>query len=70
LFASLHHHVFPVPTLFFIYPCWQPMIKELIRIGAQFIGYREYASKTEGNDSLLILVHNFLLLLCRNFDYF
>ncbi|KAK1693434.1 hypothetical protein QYE76_010131 [Lolium multiflorum] len=24
-----------------------PMIKELIRIGAQFIGYREYASKTE-----------------------
>jgi hypothetical protein len=21
LFASLHHHVFPVPTLFFIYPC-------------------------------------------------
>ncbi|KAK1631306.1 hypothetical protein QYE76_005621 [Lolium multiflorum] len=26
----------------------RPMIKELIRIGAQFIGYREYASKTEG----------------------
>ncbi|KAK1686665.1 hypothetical protein QYE76_047513 [Lolium multiflorum] len=25
----------------------RPMIKELIRIGAQFIGYREYASKTE-----------------------
>ncbi|KAK1619607.1 hypothetical protein QYE76_025124 [Lolium multiflorum] len=24
-----------------------PMIKDLIRIGAQFIGYREYASKTE-----------------------
>ncbi|KAK1645330.1 hypothetical protein QYE76_063135 [Lolium multiflorum] len=24
-----------------------PMIKELIRIGAQFIGYREYANKTE-----------------------
>ncbi|KAK1663942.1 hypothetical protein QYE76_052101 [Lolium multiflorum] len=24
-----------------------PMIKELFRIGAQFIGYREYASKTE-----------------------
>ncbi|KAK1611387.1 hypothetical protein QYE76_035060 [Lolium multiflorum] len=24
-----------------------PMIKELIRIGAQFVGYREYASKTE-----------------------
>ncbi|KAK1603703.1 hypothetical protein QYE76_027376 [Lolium multiflorum] len=24
-----------------------PMIKELVRIGAQFIGYREYASKTE-----------------------
>ncbi|KAK1653435.1 hypothetical protein QYE76_071240 [Lolium multiflorum] len=25
----------------------QPMIKDLIRIGSQFIGYREYASKTE-----------------------
>ncbi|KAK1693211.1 hypothetical protein QYE76_009908 [Lolium multiflorum] len=25
----------------------RPMIKELLRIGAQFIGYREYASKTE-----------------------
>nr|XP_051229751.1 uncharacterized protein LOC127347624 [Lolium perenne] len=24
-----------------------PMIKELIRIGSQFIGYREYASRTE-----------------------
>ncbi|KAK1632403.1 hypothetical protein QYE76_006718 [Lolium multiflorum] len=24
-----------------------PMIKELVRIGAQFVGYREYASKTE-----------------------
>ncbi|KAK1642426.1 hypothetical protein QYE76_060231 [Lolium multiflorum] len=33
-------------------PTWmwlleRPMIKDLIRIGAQFIGYREYASKTE-----------------------
>jgi hypothetical protein len=44
------------------------MIKELFRIGAQFIGYREYASKTEGNNSLLALVYNFLLLFCRNFD--
>ncbi|KAK1668356.1 hypothetical protein QYE76_056515 [Lolium multiflorum] len=26
---------------------YRPMIKDLIRIGAQFIGYREYASKTE-----------------------
>ncbi|KAK1632208.1 hypothetical protein QYE76_006523 [Lolium multiflorum] len=26
---------------------YRPMIKELVRIGAQFIGYREYASKTE-----------------------
>ena len=26
------------------------MIKELIRIGSQFIGYREYASRTEGNN--------------------
>ncbi|KAK1631771.1 hypothetical protein QYE76_006086 [Lolium multiflorum] len=25
----------------------QPMIKELLRIGSQFIGYREYASRTE-----------------------
>ncbi|KAK1606919.1 hypothetical protein QYE76_030592 [Lolium multiflorum] len=25
----------------------KPMIKDLIRIGSQFIGYREYASKTE-----------------------
>ncbi|KAK1608887.1 hypothetical protein QYE76_032560 [Lolium multiflorum] len=25
----------------------QPMIKDLLRIGAQFVGYREYASKTE-----------------------
>ncbi|KAK1610985.1 hypothetical protein QYE76_034658 [Lolium multiflorum] len=25
----------------------QPMIKDLIRIGSQFIGYREYASRTE-----------------------
>ncbi|KAK1620965.1 hypothetical protein QYE76_026482 [Lolium multiflorum] len=24
-----------------------PMVKELLRIGAQFVGYREYASKTE-----------------------
>ncbi|KAK1612241.1 hypothetical protein QYE76_035914 [Lolium multiflorum] len=29
------------------YPLQWPMIKELIRIGAQFIGYREYANKTE-----------------------
>jgi hypothetical protein len=46
------------------------MIKELIRIGAQFVGYHEYASKTEGNDSLLAFVHDFLLLFYRNFDYF
>ncbi|KAK1660266.1 hypothetical protein QYE76_048425 [Lolium multiflorum] len=26
---------------------YRPMIKELIRIGSQFIGYREYASRTE-----------------------
>ncbi|KAK1615744.1 hypothetical protein QYE76_021261 [Lolium multiflorum] len=26
---------------------YRPMIKDLIRIGSQFIGYREYASKTE-----------------------
>ncbi|KAK1683588.1 hypothetical protein QYE76_044436 [Lolium multiflorum] len=25
----------------------EPMIKELLRIGAQFVGYRDYASKTE-----------------------
>jgi hypothetical protein len=46
------------------------MIKELIRIGAQFIGYREYASKTEGDDSLLAFVHVFLLLCYRYVDYF
>ncbi|KAK1699468.1 hypothetical protein QYE76_016165 [Lolium multiflorum] len=28
-------------------PLPEPMIKDLIRIGSQFIGYREYASKTE-----------------------
>jgi cytochrome c biogenesis protein ResB len=28
----------------------QPMIKELLRIGSQFIGYREYATRAEGND--------------------
>jgi len=28
------------------------MIKELLRIGAQFVGYRDYASKTEGNARL------------------
>ncbi|KAK1646066.1 hypothetical protein QYE76_063871 [Lolium multiflorum] len=28
-------------------PTALPMIKELVRIGSQFIGYREYASKTE-----------------------
>ncbi|KAK1618803.1 hypothetical protein QYE76_024320 [Lolium multiflorum] len=28
-------------------PLPEPMIKELIRIGSQFIGYREYANKTE-----------------------
>ncbi|KAK1666935.1 hypothetical protein QYE76_055094, partial [Lolium multiflorum] len=28
-----------------------PMIKELVRIGSQFIGYREYASRTEGQTS-------------------
>ncbi|KAK1662894.1 hypothetical protein QYE76_051053 [Lolium multiflorum] len=27
-----------------------PMIKELLRIGAQFVGYRDYASKTEANE--------------------
>ncbi|KAK1618402.1 hypothetical protein QYE76_023919 [Lolium multiflorum] len=26
---------------------YRPMIKELLRIGAQFVGYRDYASKTE-----------------------
>jgi flagellar biosynthesis GTPase FlhF len=26
------------------------MIKELLRIGSQFIGYREYANRAEGND--------------------
>jgi hypothetical protein len=44
------------------------MIKELVRIGAQFIGYREYASKTGGNNPLLTLIYNFLLPFCRNFD--
>ncbi|KAK1629330.1 hypothetical protein QYE76_003645 [Lolium multiflorum] len=28
-------------------PRQNPMIKELLRIGAQFVGYRDYASKTE-----------------------
>ncbi|KAK1680048.1 hypothetical protein QYE76_040896 [Lolium multiflorum] len=28
-----------------------PMIKELLRIGAQFVGYRDYASKTEDRTS-------------------
>ncbi|KAK1698411.1 hypothetical protein QYE76_015108 [Lolium multiflorum] len=28
-------------------PLPKPMIKELVRIGSQFIGYREYASRTE-----------------------
>ncbi|KAK1692492.1 hypothetical protein QYE76_009189 [Lolium multiflorum] len=28
-------------------PLPKPMVKELLRIGAQFIGYREYASQTE-----------------------
>nr|XP_051184212.1 nucleolin 2-like [Lolium perenne] len=27
-----------------------PMIKDLLRIGSQFIGYREYANRAEGND--------------------
>jgi hypothetical protein len=26
------------------------MIKDLLRIGSQFIGYREYANRAEGND--------------------
>ena len=44
------------------------MIKELIRIGAQFIGYREYANKTEG-DALLLFFFTITLLLrcCRYF---
>ncbi|KAK1668530.1 hypothetical protein QYE76_056689 [Lolium multiflorum] len=29
----------------------EPMIKELVRIGSQFIGYREYASRTEGQQA-------------------
>nr|XP_051196627.1 uncharacterized protein LOC127309959 [Lolium perenne] len=27
-----------------------PMIKDLLRIGSQFIGYREYANRAKGND--------------------
>ena len=40
------------------------MIKDLIRIGAQFIGYREYANKTEGNALLLSFCTITLLLRC------
>jgi hypothetical protein len=39
------------------------MIKELIRIGSQFIGYREYASRTEGDNFFFaVVVSDFLLL--------
>jgi hypothetical protein len=38
------------------------MIKELIHIGSQFIGYREYASRTEGNNFFAVVVFDFLLL--------
>ncbi|KAK1628001.1 hypothetical protein QYE76_002316 [Lolium multiflorum] len=36
-----------IKVLLFMKVKSQPMIKDLIRIGSQFIGYREYASKTE-----------------------
>lgn len=32
------------------------MIKELIRIGSQFIGYREYANRAEGNNFFAVVV--------------
>ena len=38
------------------------MIKELIRIGSQFIGYREYANRAEGNNFFAVVVFYFLLL--------
>ena len=38
------------------------MIKELIRIGSQFIGYREYANRAEGNNFFAVGVFDFLLL--------
>ncbi|KAK1628191.1 hypothetical protein QYE76_002506 [Lolium multiflorum] len=43
----------PIPSTYRIKPYSatnalpKPMIKELLRIGAQFVGYRDYASKTE-----------------------
>ncbi|KAK1629603.1 hypothetical protein QYE76_003918 [Lolium multiflorum] len=36
-----------IKVLLFMKVKSQPMIKDLIRIGSQFIGYREYASKAE-----------------------
>jgi hypothetical protein len=48
----------------------QPLVKEFIRFGAQFVGYREYASKAEGNLFLLLLAHDFSLLSCHVFDWF
>ncbi|KAK1609546.1 hypothetical protein QYE76_033219 [Lolium multiflorum] len=43
----------------------RPTIKELLRIGAQFLGYRDYASKTKGNASLLLFC--FLAILLSTF---
>ncbi|KAK1698750.1 hypothetical protein QYE76_015447 [Lolium multiflorum] len=36
-----------IKVLLFMKVKSQPMIKDLLRIGAQFVGYREYANKTE-----------------------
>ncbi|KAK1631353.1 hypothetical protein QYE76_005668 [Lolium multiflorum] len=47
-----------VPALMWLLE--RPMMKELFRIGAQFIGYRDYASKTEGNAWLLVFCSRFL----------
>jgi hypothetical protein len=46
----------------------QPLIKDLLRIGTQFVGYREYASKAEGNALLLLLLF-FCSFVVESFNY-
>jgi hypothetical protein len=73
LFASFYFvlsHFCSLLTLSVSIFLQQPLIKEFIRFGAQFVGYREYASKAEGTDFLLLFAHDFLLLFRRDFDLF
>jgi hypothetical protein len=44
----------------------QPLMKEFIRLGTQFIGYRDYADNLKGIPLVSSYRVNFPLLFCRN----